>query len=188
MCKGPVGLGAKRTRIDIMVCQRYNDYSSFITTLIEYICAMDASVDFTYQTDFVLVDEQMFVNWLTKCAKQYSATSMALVYAFMDDEALLELNLKHLNHNTLTDIITFDDTVGKDVDANIAISVTRVRENAALHQVPFDEELIRVVSHGLLHCLGFKDKTTTQQSEMRKAEQACIQLFHVEQNKEKHVS
>ncbi len=53
--------------------------------------------------------------------------------------------------------------VGKDVDANIAISVTRVRENAAVHQVPFDEELIRVVSHGLLHCLGFKDKTTTQQ-------------------------
>ena len=149
---------------------------------------MDASVDFTYQTDFVLVDEQMFVNWLIKCAKQHSATSTALVYAFMDDEALLELNLKHLNHNTLTDIITFDDTVGKEIDANIAISVTRVRENAAEHQVPFDKELLRVMSHGLLHCLGFKDKTASQQLEMRKAEQACIQLFHVEQNKEKHVS
>ena len=188
MCRGPVGLGAKRTRIDIMVCQRYNDYSSFITTLIEYICGMNASVDFTYQTAFVLVDEQMFVNWLIKCAKQHNATSLALVYAFMDDEALLELNHKYLNHNTLTDIITFDDTVGKDVSANIAISVPRVRDNAVDHNVPFHEELLRVMSHGLLHCLGFNDKTDAQQSEMRKAEQACIQLFHVEQNKEKHVS
>lgn len=149
---------------------------------------MDASVDFTYQTDFVLVDEQMFVNWLTKCANQHNATALTLVYAFMDDEALLELNLKYLNHNTLTDIITFDDTVGKDVSANIAISVTRVRENAAELNVPFDEELLRVMSHGLLHCFGFKDKTESQIAAMRMAEQACIELFHVEQNKESHVS
>ena len=171
-----------------MICQRYNDYSSFITTLIEYICAMNASVDFTYQTDFVLGDEQMFANWLIKCAKQYSATSMALVYAFMDDEALLKLNLKYLKNSMLTDIITFDDTVGNDVIANIAISLTRVRENAAVHQATFDEELLRVMSHGLLHCLGFEDKTAIQQAEMRKGEQACIQLFHVEQKKKKYVS
>ena len=91
MCKGPVGLGAKRTRIDIIFCQRYNDYSSFITTLIEYICAMEVSVDFTYQTDFVLVDEQLFINWLASCAAQHEATSLMLVYAFMDDKSL-ELN------------------------------------------------------------------------------------------------
>ena len=149
---------------------------------------MNVSVDFTYQTEFVLVDEQMFVNWLTKCANQHNATALTLVYAFMDDEALLELNLKYLNHNTLTDIITFDDTVGKDVSANIAISVTRVRENAVEQNVPFDEELLRVMSHGLLHCLGFKDKTEFQIADMRSAEQACIKLFHVEQNKENHVS
>ena len=170
-----------------MVCQRYNDYSSFITTLIEYICAMDTSVDFTYQTDFVLVDEQMFVNWLTGCANLHNATALTLVYAFMDDEALLKLNLKYLNHNTLTDIITFDDTVGKDIVANIAISVTRVRENAAEFDVSFDEELLRVMSHGFLHCLGFQDKTESQIADMRRAEQACIKLFHVEQNKKINV-
>jgi rRNA maturation RNase YbeY len=111
-----------------------------------------------------------------------------LVYAFMDDKSLLELNLKYLNHNTLTDIITFDDTIGKDVNANLAISITRVRENAADLNVPFDEELLRVMSHGLLHCLGYKDTTAAQQTAMRMAEQRCIELFHVEHNKENHVS
>ena len=149
---------------------------------------MDASVDFTYQTDFVLVDEQMFVNWLIVCANQHNVTALTLVYAFMDDEALLKLNLKYLNNNMLTDIITFDDTVGKDIVANIAISVTRVHENSAELNIPFDEELLRVMSHGLLHCLGFQDKTESQIVDMRRAEQSCIKLFHVEQNKQSHVS
>ena len=149
---------------------------------------MDASVDFTYQTDFVLVDEQMFVNWLIVCANQHNVTGLTLVYAFMDDEALLKLNLKHLNNNMLTDIITFDDTVGKDIVANIAISVTRVHENSVELNIPFDEELLRVMSHGLLHCLGFQDKTESQIADMRRAEQSCIKLFHVEQNKQSHVS
>ena len=149
---------------------------------------MDASVDFTYQTDFVLVDEQMFANWLIVCANQHNVTALTLVYAFMDDEALLKLNLKHLNNNMLTDIITFDDTVGKDIVANIAISVTRVHENSAELNIPFDEELLRVMSHGLLHCLGFQDKTESQIADMRRAEQSCIKLFHVEQNKQSHVS
>ena len=61
----------------------------------------------------------------------------------------------------LTDIITFDDTIGRDVNANIAISVTRVRENAADLNVSFDEELLRVMAHGLLHCLAYKDATST---------------------------
>ena len=149
---------------------------------------MDASVDFTYQTDFVLVDEQMFANWLIVCANQHNVTALTLVYAFMDDEALLKLNLKYLNNSMLTDIITFDDTVGKDIVANIAISVTRVHENSAELNIPFDEELLRVMSHGLLHCLGFQDKTESQIADMRRAEQSCIKLFHVEQNKQSHVS
>jgi rRNA maturation RNase YbeY len=149
---------------------------------------MEASVDFTYQTDFVLVDEKQFVKWLTNCAKQHKASSLSLVYAFMSDESLHNLNIKYLSHNTLTDIITFDDTIGKDVSANIAISIDRVRENAKELNVPFDEELLRVMSHGLLHCLGHRDKTAIQIEQMRKAENDCIKMFHVEQNKERHVS
>jgi rRNA maturation RNase YbeY len=149
---------------------------------------MEVSVDFTYQTDFALVDEQLFLNWLSSCAAHYDATSLMLVYAFMDDESLLELNLKYLNHNMLTDIITFDDTIGRDVNANIAISVSRVRENAADLNVSFDEELLRVMAHGLLHCLAYKDATEPQKKTMRIAEQHCIELFHVEHNKDSHVS
>ena len=149
---------------------------------------MDASVDFTYQTDFVLVDEQLFAKWLTSCAKQHKASSLSLVYAFMSDESLLDLNLKYLIHNTLTDVITFDDSIGKDVSANIAISIDRVRENAKELNIPFDEELLRVMSHGLLHCLGHRDKTVSQTEQMRKAERDFIKMFHAEQNKERHVS
>ena len=149
---------------------------------------MDASVDFTYQTDFVLVDEQLFAKWLITCAKQHKASSLSLVYAFMSDESLLDLNLKYLSHNTLTDVITFDDSIGKDVSANIAISIDRVRENAKELNIPFDEELLRVMSHGLLHCLGHRDKTVSQTEQMRKAERDFIKMFHVEQNKERHVS
>ena len=66
--------------------------------------------------------------------------------------------------------------------------VTRVRENAAEHNVAFEEELLRVMSHGFLHCLGYKDKTKKEQQDMRAAEQACMELFHVEQNNANHVS
>lgn len=149
---------------------------------------MDASVDFTYQTDFTLVDEKLFAKWITNCAKQHKASSLSLVYAFMSDESLLALNTKFLSHNTLTDIITFDDSIGKDVLANIAISIDRVRENAIELNIPFDEELLRVMSHGLLHCLGLRDKTASQTEQMRKAEHQCIKMFHVEQNNERHVS
>ena len=149
---------------------------------------MNASVDFTYQTDFLLVDEQLFAKWLITCAKQHKASSLSLVYAFMSDESLFDLNLKHLSHNTLTDVITFDDSIGKDVSANIAISIDRVQENAKEMNIPFDEELLRVMSHGLLHCLGYTDKSASQIEQMRKAERNCIKMFHVEQNKERHVS
>ena len=149
---------------------------------------MNASVDFTYQTDFLLVDEQLFAKWLITCAKQHKASSLSLVYAFMSDESLFDLNLKHLSHNTLTDVITFDDSIGKDVSANIAISIDRVLENAKELNIPFDEELLRVMSHGLLHCLGYRDKSVSQIEQMRKAERNCIKMFHVEQNKERHVS
>ena len=149
---------------------------------------MDASVDFTYQTNFVLVDEKLFAKWLTSCAKQHNVSSLSLVYAFMSDESLLELNVKYLSHNNLTDVITFDDSIGKAVSANIAISIDRVRENAKELDISFDEELLRVMSHGLLHCLGHRDKTIAQIEQMRKEEHDCINMFHVEQNKERHVS
>ncbi len=149
---------------------------------------MQVSVEFIYNTSFTLTDEQLYVRWLTVCANQFNASSLDLAIAFMDDDALHALNILHLNHDTLTDIITFDDSVGKDIIANIAISIDRVVANAAKFSQNTDNELLRVISHGLLHCLGFNDKTVAEKDSMTVAEDTCIELFHVERKKTDYVS
>ena len=104
----------------------------------------------------------------------------SLSYVFVDDQYLLELNQKTLNHDTYTDIITFDlsDQEGI-IDGEIYISIDRVKENAKLFNVAFITEMIRVVAHGYLHLIGFKDKTLTQKEEMRKQEEYFIKQFEI---------
>lgn len=101
-----------------------------------------------------------------------------LSYVFVSDDDLLQINQKHLQHNTYTDVITFNlsDVVGL-VDGEVYISIDRVEENAKDHQTSPNEELIRVICHGLLHLLGHKDKTTAQAKEMREQEEACLSLW-----------
>lgn len=149
---------------------------------------MQSAIEYIYETDFLLTDESSYSKWLASCAQLFGATSISLVFSFMGDDAVHALNVKHLNHDTYTDIITFDDSVGKDIMANIAVSIDRVVDNASAFSEDFDTELLRVMAHGLLHCLGFNDKTTTETKAMRQAEQRCIELFHVEQNTTNHVS
>jgi probable rRNA maturation factor len=90
---------------------------------------------------------------------------------------LLEINVKHLKHNTLTDIITFDYTENKKINSDIFISVDRVTENAKKFKVDFETELNRVMIHGILHLCGYKDKTKTDAELMRKKENWAITLF-----------
>jgi rRNA maturation RNase YbeY len=148
---------------------------------------VEAEIDFLYETDFSLANEAAHKLWLIRCARKHQCRSLQLAFAFMDDTALHKLNVKHLSHDTLTDIITFDDTVGKDISANIAISIERVMANATEYNQPFETELLRVMAHGLLHCLGYKDKSSSDKSSMRDEEERCINLFHVEQNSLDHV-
>lgn len=148
---------------------------------------MKKAISYTYQTDFKLTNESTFSLWLERCAKAYGVKSLTLAFAYMSDNQLLELNTKYLNHDTYTDIITFDDSVGLDVSANIAISIDRIKANAREYNQNVDNELLRVMCHGLLHCLGFEDKTEDGKNAMRLAEDRCIQLFHVEHNREQHV-
>lgn len=148
---------------------------------------MKVDIAYIYQTDFSLQNDEEYSLWLQRCAALYDAKALRLVYAFMDDEQLLVLNQKYLIHDTLTDIITFDDTVGLEIDANIAISIDRVSANAQEFSQPFQDELLRVMAHGLLHCLGLGDKSIDEKKLMRAAEDKCIQLFHVEQKPEQHV-
>jgi len=105
---------------------------------------------------------------------------LSLSYVFVDDEYLLELNQKTLNHDTYTDIITFDlsDQEGI-IDGEIYISIDRVKENSKLFNVAFITEMIRVVAHGYLHLIGYKDKTPTQKEEMRKQEEYFIKQFEI---------
>lgn len=149
---------------------------------------MQVAVEFIYETSFSISDERLYVCWLTSCANKFKATSIDLAIAFMDDDALHTLNVKHLNHDTLTDIITFDDSVGTDIVANVAISIDRVFSNAQKFSQTAENELLRVISHGLLHCLGFNDKTEIDKERMKEAEDVCIELFHVERNNSHYVS
>ena len=102
-----------------------------------------------------------------------------LNFVLVNDEALLEINMAHLQLDTYTDIITFDlrENPIDPIEGEIYISIERVAENAITAGVDFENEFIRVVSHGLLHLLGYKDKTDAQAKEMRQEEEACLSLW-----------
>ncbi len=102
----------------------------------------------------------------------------SLVYVHQSDEELLKINQSALQHDTYTDIITFDlsDTEGK-IDGEVYISIDRIKENASLFGVGFYNEYCRVLSHGLLHLMGFKDKTTEEKAEMKKQEDLALTVF-----------
>lgn len=99
-------------------------------------------------------------------------------YVFCDDEYLLTLNQEHLDHDTLTDIITFRyQEHPNPIESDIYISVERVRENALNFGVTFENELHRVMVHGILHLLGFKDKGEEAEKEMRSQEDLALSIF-----------
>ena len=133
---------------------------------------------FHSETRFQLRQKMMYKKWLTALATTHGKKLGDINYIFCDDNYLLQLNLQYLQHDTLTDIITFDYVEGDLLNGDIYISVERVRENADIFGVTFDEELLRVLAHGLLHLCGFKDKSKKDAAEMRRQEAAAMTLFH----------
>lgn len=138
-------------------------------------------VDFNYQFNFELSDEVRYSKWLGAVALSENKSLGDLSYVFCTDDFLLEINQKYLNHDTLTDIITFDYCDNDFIHGEIYISVDRVKDNAKDFVVSFDDELLRVMSHGLLHLIGFGDKTDIEKSIMRLKEDEKIKMFHVKQ-------
>jgi len=134
---------------------------------------------YNYETNFKLDNESILSDWIVNVVTTYEFTIGEINYIFCDDTYLLALNKKFLSHDTLTDIISFDDTVGKLVSGDVFISIDRVRENAFGYEVSFEEELYRVMIHGILHYLGFKDKTDKEKSQMRIAENNAICLLSI---------
>jgi len=144
-------------------------------------------IHFYYNIDFQLSDESNFSAWLTQVAQSEGYDILEVTYAFVSDEELYELNHQFLDHDTYTDVIGFDNSVGKNLQGDIAISIDRVRENAHIFKVSFDQELLRVMVHGLLHFCGFSDKTATEKSIMSQKEEEKINMFHVKQNSKSDV-
>ena len=137
-------------------------------------------IEYHYETNFKLEGEKDFTDWITRICKVEMQTLGPLTYIFCSDGYLLEVNKKYLDHDTFTDIITFDYTEGKELSGDIFISTDRLRENAATFGVSFREELLRVMVHGVLHLMGYKDKTDQDRALMRNKENEMIALFHVE--------
>lgn len=138
-------------------------------------------ISFNYETEFELQNEGKYEKWISDIITSEGKREGDISYVFCDDEYLLKLNVQYLDHDTLTDIISFDYTVGKEISGDIFISVERVRDNASDFNVSFEEELRRVMAHGVLHYCGYKDKNEEDEELMRKKEDDMVALFHVEQ-------
>lgn len=116
-------------------------------------------------------------KWLNQVISNEAKEEGDITYIFCDDDYLLEKNIRFLNHNTLTDVITFDYCEGNSVGGDIFISIERVKENSEVFKVDFLTELNRVMVHGLLHLLGYKDKTERESNLMRKKENYYLSKY-----------
>ena len=137
-------------------------------------------ISFNYELEFILQDESLYAEWISQVIRSESKKEGDINYVFCDDDYILQINQQYLNHDYYTDIISFDYCVGNELHGDIFISIDRVRENAADYNVSFDEELKRVLIHGVLHYCGYKDKTEDEELLMRSKENNAIEMFHVE--------
>lgn len=131
-------------------------------------------ITFNYETSFQIDNEAFLEEWIAAVVLAQGFELGEINYVFCDDAYLHKLNLEFLKHDTLTDIISFDSTLGKLVGGDIFISVERVADNALDFKVPFVEELHRVMIHGVLHYMGYKDKSDADKKNMRIAEDKAI--------------
>ena len=138
-------------------------------------------INFFSETDFNLKNEADHRQWLNRVIESEERGIEEINFIFCDDEYLHKINLQYLNHDTYTDIISFDNSEEGFLAGDIFISIERVKENALQFNVAFDEELRRVLVHGILHFCGYKDKSESEAQTMRQKENENIAMFHVEQ-------
>ncbi len=139
---------------------------------------METNISFySEEVDFDFDNHSNYIDWLLKTAQDESKVCGELSFVFCTDEYLHKMNVEYLNHDTLTDIITFDYSEENVVSGDIFISIDRVRENAVDFGKDFSNELSRVIIHGVLHLMGYKDKTAEQKVEMREKEDFYLNLL-----------
>ena len=134
-------------------------------------------IDFQYIENDKLSNTEDINFWINNIIKEEQMIIGELVYVLCNDEYLLKKNIRFLNHNTLTDVITFDYSEKKIISGDILISTERVVENAKIFNVNYLTELHRVMVHGLLHLLGYKDKIEKDANTMRKKENYYLNKF-----------
>lgn len=135
-------------------------------------------IRFTHK-NFLMFQEADLAHWLKTIALREGYTVDELEYNFVDADTLFTLNKEYLNHDTDTDIITFDYSESKSIKAEVYISCDALRNNARIHSQTVESECLRLLSHALLHCLGYNDKTTDEKDRMRSKEESYMNLFHV---------
>ena len=138
-------------------------------------------ISFNYELDFTLENESVYADWISKVISSENKYEGEINYVFCDDDYLIGLNQQYLDHDTLTDIISFDYSEGNLLHGDVFISVERVRDNALDFNVSFFEELKRVMAHGVLHYCGYKDKSEEDERLMRQKEEEKMKMFHVKQ-------
>lgn len=131
---------------------------------------------FTESINFTLKNKKHLRSWLIKCAANEKQNISELNYIFCSDNYLRKINKQFLNHDYFTDIITFPTSTpgDKNISGDIFISIDRVRDNAKSYGVRINEELHRVMVHGLLHLCGYGDKTAAEVKVMRGKEAECL--------------
>ncbi|WP_335966709.1 rRNA maturation RNase YbeY [Galbibacter sp. PAP.153] len=134
-------------------------------------------INFHYETDFLIEEEERFSEWVKNIIRSEAKEAGEINYIFCDDDYLHKINVDYLDHDTLTDIISFDYSDALVIQGDVFVSVERVKENAKDYDIPFQTELKRVMAHGILHYCGFKDKTVEDTKIMREKEEEKIALF-----------
>jgi rRNA maturation RNase YbeY len=136
-------------------------------------------IEFNFETTFELENQEKISKWILSCIEKEGFSLGEINYVFCDDAYLHKLNVEFLNHDTLTDIISFDNTMGKQISGDIFISIERVKENSNTFNVSFLNELHRVMIHGVLHYLGYKDKNQEDQLEMTSMENESLSMLSI---------
>ena len=132
---------------------------------------------FSEGLDFKLVDEEQITSWLTTIIQHEKKTLHSLNIIFCTDQYLHQINVNYLNHDTLTDIITFPYADPPIIKGELFISLERIKENSNVFKAHFEQELYRVIAHGVLHLCGYGDKTDLEKQQMRSKENEALHLL-----------
>lgn len=134
---------------------------------------------FNEDSNYQLKDKKALRSWILQCIADHKLNCGTINYIFCSDVYLHQLNVQYLDHDTLTDVITFDNSQENTVSGDIFISIDRIKENARSFKVNTATELHRVMIHGVLHLCGFKDKSEKDKKAMRSEEDRCLQLLRL---------